>query len=58
MLSIAISTIVFFVASYYLRRYLIEIGIPKGMTRGVLIASIALAISYIVALAVDLLLVR
>jgi len=53
MLSLVLSTIVFFVASYYFKRYLEDMGIPKGMTRGVLIFSIALAISYVVALAVD-----
>lgn len=53
MLSFVLSTIAFFVSSYYLRRYLVDIGIPKGMTRGVLIFSIALAVSYIVALAAN-----
>lgn len=53
MLSIGLSTIAFFVASYYLRRYLDDMGIPKGMTRGALIFSLALAISYIVALVAD-----
>jgi hypothetical protein len=53
MLSIALSTIVFFVSSYYLKRYLEDMGIPKGMTRGALIFTIALAVSYVVALAAD-----
>ncbi len=52
MLSIVLSTIAFFVSSYFLKRYLEEMGMPKGMTRGVLIFAIALAISYLVALAV------
>ena len=34
MLSIALSAIAFFVSSYYLRRCLEDMGIPKGMTRG------------------------
>jgi hypothetical protein len=51
--SIALSTIVFFVSSYYLKRYLEDMGIPKGMTRGALIFTIALAVSYVVALAAD-----
>ena len=53
MLSIALSAIAFFVSSYYLRRCLVDMGIPKGMTRGVLIFSIALAASYVVAPAAD-----
>ena len=53
MLSIVVSTIAFFVSSYYISRYLDNMGLPKGMTRGVLVFSIALIISYVVALAVD-----
>jgi len=53
MLSIVLSTIAFFVSTYYIRRYLENMGLPKGMTRGVLIFSIALIISYVVALAAD-----
>jgi hypothetical protein len=36
-----ISTLVFFIAAGYLRRYLDEQDIPKGMTRGVLILTLA-----------------
>lgn len=53
MLSIILSTLAYFLASYYIRRYLDDIGIPKGLTRGVLIFSLALIIAYAVALAVD-----
>jgi VIT1/CCC1 family predicted Fe2+/Mn2+ transporter len=53
MLSIVLSTIAFFVSSYYISRYLDNMGLPKGMTRGVLVFSIALLISYVVALAAD-----
>ena len=53
MLSIFLSTVAFFVATYYLKRYLEDMGIPKGMTRGALIFSIALLISYLVAVAAD-----
>ena len=53
MLSLALSTIAFFVSIYFLRRYLENMGVPKGVTRSVLIFSLALAISYVVALAVD-----
>jgi hypothetical protein len=53
MLSIVVSTMVFFVASYFLKRYVDSMDIPKGMTRGTLIFSIALVISYLVSLATD-----
>ncbi|MGW8183782.1 MAG: hypothetical protein ACWGMT_07475 [Burkholderiales bacterium] len=53
MLSIALSIIAFFVASFYLKRYLERMDIPEGKTRGVLIFSLALAVSYLVALAAD-----
>ncbi|MBI3043879.1 MAG: hypothetical protein HYY78_13760 [Betaproteobacteria bacterium] len=53
MLSILLSIVAFFVSIYCVRRYLESMGIPKGMTRGALIFSIALAISYLVAFAVD-----
>lgn len=53
MLSIVLSTVAYFLASYYLRRYFDDIGIPKGLTRSVLIFSLALIMAYAVALAVD-----
>ncbi len=53
MLSIALSIIAFFVASFYLKRYLERMDIPEGATRGALIFSLALAVSYLVALAAD-----
>jgi len=53
MLSIFLSTFAFFISSYFIKRYLENSGIPKGPTRGALIFSIALAIAYVVALAVD-----
>jgi uncharacterized membrane-anchored protein len=53
MLSMALSTIAFFVASYFIKRYLNDAGIATGMTRGVLIFSIALMVSYLVARAAD-----
>ncbi len=53
MLSILLSTITFFASAYYAKRYLENQGIPKGMTRGVLVFSIALVIAYLVAFAVD-----
>jgi len=51
--SIVLSIIAFFVATYFLKRYLDSMDIPKGMTRGALIFSIALLISYLVSFAVD-----
>jgi hypothetical protein len=43
---LAVSTVVFFAASYLVKRWLEENDIPKGMTRGALIFSIALAAAY------------
>jgi len=53
MLSIVVSTVAFFVATYYFKRYLEEMGIPKGMTRGTLIFTAALLISYLTAVLVS-----
>ncbi len=53
MAGVVLSTIAFFVASYYRRRYLESMDIPKGATRSALIISIALPIAYVVALLVD-----
>jgi hypothetical protein len=46
MLSIFISTIVFFIATWYFKQYLDEQEIPKSMTRGVLIFTLAAAVSW------------
>lgn len=53
MLSLILSTIAFFIASYIIKRYLDDANIPKGLTRSTLIFSLALAISYGVAVVVD-----
>ena len=53
MLSLVVSTIAFFVASYFIKRYLDDSGVPKGMTRGLVVFIAALAICYGVAWAVD-----
>lgn len=45
MWNLIISTIVFFIAAWYIRRYLDEQGIPKGMTRGTLVFVIASLVS-------------
>jgi hypothetical protein len=54
MTSLVLSTIAFFVASFYIKRYLDGIGVPKTMTRGLVIFVLALAIAYGVAFIVDL----
>lgn len=56
MTGLILSTIAYFIASYYLRRYMDEIDIPKGMARSIMIFSLALIISYAVAMAADYLL--
>ncbi len=52
--SLVVSTVAFFVASYFIKRHLEEMGIPKGMTRSLVIFVLALAIAYGVAFVVDL----
>lgn len=54
-LNLVLSTVAFFVASYYCNRYLDEFGLPKGMTRSILVFSVSVAISYAVGFGVDLL---
>jgi len=54
MASLIISTIVFFVASYFLKKQFDEMDIPKGMTRSFTIFVLAAAISYAAAYLVDL----
>jgi hypothetical protein len=46
MLNLILSTIVFFVAAWFANRYLDEQGIPKGMTRGVLVFVLASLVSW------------
>ncbi len=46
MLSLVFGTIAFFVASYFVRRYLNEIGIPKTLVRGLVVFVLALAVAY------------
>ena len=53
MLSLALATIAFFVASYFIRRYLDETGIPKTLVRGLVVFVLALAAAYGVAFIVD-----
>ena len=53
MASLVISTIVFFVASFFIKRYFDGIDIPKGMVRSFTIFVLAAAISYGAAWLVD-----
>jgi putative effector of murein hydrolase LrgA (UPF0299 family) len=53
MLGIVVSTIAFFAAGYFIRRYLDGIGIPKTMVRGMVVFVLALAAAYGVAFVVD-----
>lgn len=45
MWNLIISTIVFFIAARYIHRYLDEHGLPKGVTRGMLVFVIASLVS-------------
>ena len=53
MLSLILSTIAFFIASYLIKQYMDDVDMPKGFTRSALIFSLALAIAYGVAVVVD-----
>jgi len=53
MLSLGLSTVAFFIASFFAKRYLDDLGIPKGMTRSLSIFCAAAAVSYLVAFIVD-----
>ena len=44
--NIIISTIVFIIAAWWIRLYLDEQGLPKGMTRGLLVFTLAYAVSW------------
>ena len=54
MLSIVVSTIAFFVAAFFTKRWLDDMDIPKTMTRSIVIFVAAAAVSYGVAFIVDL----
>ena len=53
MLSLVLSTVAFFVASYFISRYLDNMGVPKSMTRSLLVFCLAAVICYGVAFIVD-----
>ena len=52
-LGLILSTVAFFAASFFIKRRLEQIGIPKGMTRSTVIFVLALGIAYGVAFLVD-----
>jgi hypothetical protein len=54
MLNIVLSTIAFFVAAFFVKRWLDDMGIPKTMTRSVVVFVAAALVSYGVAFVVDL----
>lgn len=47
MLSLILPTITFFVAAFFIKRYLEEQGIDKGMTRGMLVFLLAFLVSVV-----------
>ncbi len=53
MVSLVVSTIVFFVASYMIKRRFEDMDLPKGMTRSLMVFSLSLALAYAAAVAVD-----
>jgi hypothetical protein len=53
MLGLLVSTVAYFVASHYIKRYLEEIGAPKGFTRSAVAFSLAIMIAYGAAYIVD-----
>ena len=53
MWNLIISTIIFFIAAWYVNRYLDEHEIPKGLTRGVLVLVLAYVASWGAGVIVD-----
>jgi hypothetical protein len=54
MLNFFVSTLVFFVAGFFIRRYLDDAGIPRSGTRAIVVFVAALLLAYGVAWLVDL----
>ena len=52
-ISIVVSTIAFFVAMYFLKRWADDNDIPKGMTRNITLFAVAIAVAYGVAWIVE-----
>ena len=46
MWNLVVSTIVFFIAAWYIHRYLDEQGIPKSTTRGILVFALGSLLSW------------
>jgi hypothetical protein len=46
LLNLIVSTTVFFIAMSYLKRYLDNMDIPQGMTRGILVFTLAMALAW------------
>ena len=53
MAGIVASTIAFFIASFFIKRYFDATDLPKGMTRNVTIFALALVVAYAIGWAVD-----
>lgn len=53
MTSFIASTVAYFIAAYFIKRYLDDSGIPKTLTRSIVILVLALAIAYGVAALID-----
>ncbi len=53
MLSLVLSTLAFFAASFFIKRQLEGMDIPKGVTRSMLVFALALAVAYGVAALVN-----
>ena len=53
MLGFVLSTIVFFVVSFFARRYLDEMGVPRTAGRAIVVFLIALGAAYAFAAVVD-----
>lgn len=51
--SLILSTVAFFIAAYFIKRYLDGMDIPTGMTRSIVVFCLALGVSYGVAAIVD-----
>lgn len=54
LVSLVFSTIAFFAASYFIKRYLEKMDIPKGAARSISVFVLAFAVSCGVGVAVDL----
>ena len=52
--SLILSTIAYFAASYFIKRWMDENDIPTGMTRSLTVFALAIAIAYGVGWLVDL----